>query len=116
MTICSTLSFGDGFGDVSPEKCRVMSAPVWGETLSDWAAEDGGDGRFSRAADMDSGETISHGDRGDDFEVDEGLDAQAADFLQIGVPAMPTHEDAKEQRRDDHLDEAEEDRAEELQS
>src|SRR5258707_13213175 len=70
---------------------------------------------FSRAADMDSGETGQHGDRGDDFEVDERLDAQAADSLQIGVAGDAHHEDAKEQRRDDYLDEPQKDSAEKLQ-
>ena len=70
---------------------------------------------FSCAADMDGRIADEHGKRGDDFEVDEGFDAQAADFLQVGVAGDAHDENAEEQRRDDDLDEAEKDGAEELQ-
>src|SRR5713226_9081101 len=64
---------------------------------------------------MDSGETNQHGDGGDDFKVDQRLDAEAADFLQVGVAGDAHHEDAEEERRDYHFDEAKKNRAEELQ-
>src|SRR6202030_4429375 len=70
---------------------------------------------FSSAADMDGRIADEHGERGDDFEVDERLDAETADFLQVGVAGDAHHENAEEQRRDDDLDEAQKDGAEELQ-
>src|ERR1700687_2933640 len=70
---------------------------------------------FSSAAQMNARIADEHGKGGDDFEVDEGLDAQAADFLQIGVASDADDENAEEQRGDDDFDEAEKNGSEELQ-
>src|SRR6266567_1735625 len=59
--------------------------------------------------------TDEHGDGRDDFEIDQRLDAEAADFFQIGVAGDSDNENTEEQRRDDDLDEAQENSAEELQ-
>ncbi len=90
-------------------KMSVMSCvAVCGETLSDCAAEDGGKWTPSPAR-------LICGDGRDDFEIDQRLDAEAADFFQIGVAGDSDNENTEEQRRDDDLDEAQENSAEELQ-
>ncbi len=70
---------------------------------------------FSCAADMNGRVADEHGDSRDEFEIDERLDAEAADFLEVRVAGDANNENAEEQRRDDHLDEAQKNRAEELQ-
>jgi len=61
---------------------------------------------FSCAADVDGRIADEHRERGDDFEVDEGFDAEAADFREVGVAGTAHDENAEEQLRDDDLDEA----------
>src|ERR1051325_3248257 len=58
---------------------------------------------------MDSGISNEHGDGRDHFEINEGLDAEAANLLEIRVAGNPDHKNTEEQRRDDDLDEAEKD-------
>src|SRR5712692_87955 len=70
---------------------------------------------FSCAADMNGRVADEHGDSRDQFEIDERLDAEAADFLEVRVAGDANNENAEEQRRNDHLDEAQKDGAEELQ-
>src|SRR5713226_9392951 len=70
---------------------------------------------FSGAADMNSRVTDEHGKRGNNFEIDERLDSQPADFFQIRLARDANHEDAEEQGSDDHLDEAKKNRAEQLE-
>src|SRR5258708_33008245 len=69
---------------------------------------------FSSGAQVNGRIADEHGKRGDDFEVDKGLHAETADFLQVGVAGDADDENAEEQRRDDDLDEAEKNGAEEL--
>src|SRR5712664_3134539 len=69
---------------------------------------------FSRAAQVDGRIANEHGKRGHDFEVDKRLDAQAADFLQVGVPGDADDKNAEEQWRNDDLDEPQKNGAEEL--
>ena len=70
---------------------------------------------FPCAAQVNGRIADEHSDGRDNFKVDEGLDAEAADFLEVGVASNADDEDPKEQRRDDDLDEAEKNGAEELQ-
>src|SRR5260370_6723279 len=64
---------------------------------------------------MDGRITDEHGDGRDNFEIDQRFDSKAADFFQIGVAGDSNNENTEEQRRDDDLDEAEKNGAEELQ-
>src|SRR5260370_5848141 len=70
---------------------------------------------FSGAADMNSRTTDEHRDGRDQFEIDERLDAEAADFFQIRVTGNANDKNAEKQWRDNHLDEAKKNRAEQLQ-
>src|SRR5260370_33481615 len=70
---------------------------------------------FSGAADMNSRITDEHRDGRDQFEIDERLDAEAADFFQIRVTGNANDKNAEKQWRDNHLDEAKKNRAEQLQ-
>src|SRR5258708_34236249 len=70
---------------------------------------------FSGAADMNSRITDEHRDGRDQFEIDERLDAEAADFFQIRVTGNANDKNAEKQWRDNHLDEAKKNRAGQLQ-
>src|SRR6266436_6455581 len=70
---------------------------------------------FSRAAQIDRGKSDQQRDRGNNFEIDERLDAQPPDFLQIRMPGDAHYQSPEEQRRDDHLDQPQKNRAQELQ-
>src|SRR5258708_27486032 len=70
---------------------------------------------FSGAADMNSRITDEHRDGRDQFEIDERLDAEAANFFQIRVTGNANDKNAEKQWRDNQLDEAEKNRAEQLQ-
>jgi len=48
-------------------------------------------------------------------EVHQRLDGQPADFLEIRVPGNAYHQSSKQQRRNNNLDQAQKDRAQELQ-
>src|SRR5437016_14201973 len=56
-----------------------------------------------------------HGDGGNQFEIKERFDAEPPDFFQIRVAGDPNNEDAEKEWRDNHLDETEKNRAEQLQ-
>src|SRR5437762_1219362 len=56
-----------------------------------------------------------HRDSRNQFEIDERFDAEPPDFFQIGVAGDPNNEDAEKERRDNDFDEAEKNRAEQLQ-
>src|SRR5262249_7811 len=58
---------------------------------------------------MNGGESDDHGHGRDDFEIDEGLEAEAADSCEIGMAGNSYHEDAEEQRCDDDLNQTKED-------
>ena len=64
---------------------------------------------FAGAADVDGGETDEQGDGGNDFEIDERFEAEAAYFLQVGMARNAYHEGAEEKWRDDDADQTEED-------
>src|SRR5216684_8034473 len=70
---------------------------------------------FSCAADMNGRVADEYGDSRDEFEIDERLNSQPANFFQIRVAGDANNENAEEQRRNDHLDEAQKNRTEELQ-
>ena len=61
---------------------------------------------FSGAADMNGHVADEHGNGRYDFEIDERLDSQPADFFQVRMAGDAHHEDAEQQGRDNHLDEA----------
>src|SRR5215467_3572425 len=61
---------------------------------------------------MNGGESDDHGDGRDNFEIDEGLEAEAADLSEIGMAGNSHDENAEDQRRDDDLDQTKEDIAE----
>ena len=67
---------------------------------------------FARATEVDGRQADEHSDGGDDFEVDERLDAQAADFLQVGVARDAHHQNGEKQRCDDDANQAQKDGAE----
>ena len=50
----------------------------------------------------------SERDRRHDFEIDQRLEADPADFFQIAGAGDAVHDDAEYDRRDDHLNELEE--------
>ena len=56
-----------------------------------------------------------HCKRRNDFKIDKRLDAEAPDFFQVGVAGDANYERTEEEWGDDEADQAEEDRAEELQ-
>src|ERR1700758_1700548 len=58
---------------------------------------------------MEGGESDDHGNGRDDFEIDEGLDAEAANLFEIGMAGNSYNENAEEQRRDDDLDQTKKD-------
>jgi hypothetical protein len=53
--------------------------------------------------------------RGHDLEIDERLDADAADLLEVAGPCDAVHDDAEHDGGDDHRDQLEEGVAEDLQ-
>jgi hypothetical protein len=107
------LAFGDGLGNafrknVGDELCGGVRSDV---------ERFGGGGKadaVAGAAEVDRGETDEHGEGGDEFEIDEGFEREAADFFEVGVAGDADDESAEEKRGDDDFDEAEKDRAEEL--
>ena len=70
---------------------------------------------FAGAADADCGEADQEGERRDDFEIDERLDSEAANFFEICVAGDSDYERAEEQRRNDDFDQSQENRAKKLQ-
>src|SRR5260370_31249423 len=108
------LAFGDGFGDVFRKdvgnelRCGVRR----------WFQRFGGDRgqahAFSGAADVDGGEANQQSEGADDFEINEGFYAEAANFFEVRVAGDADDERDEEQRGDDYLDETQEDGAEEL--
>ena len=70
---------------------------------------------FACAAQVDGGEANEHGDRRDHFEVDQRLDPEAPDFLEVRMARNPHHENGEKQRRDDHADQPQKNRAEHLE-
>ena len=110
------LAFGDGFGDILRKDVGDELRGGVGRNIEGLRRGGGGEmDAFSCAADMDSRIADEHRKRRDDFKVDQGFEAEAADFLQVGVAGDAHDENAEEQRRDDHLDEPEKNGAEELQ-
>src|SRR5258708_9280718 len=59
--------------------------------------------------------TDEHRDGRDQFEIDEQLDAEAANFFQIRVTGNANDKNAEEERRDDNFNETKKNRAEQLQ-
>src|ERR1700733_9676876 len=59
-------------------------------------------------AEIDGDEAYDESEGGSDFEVDETLDAHAANAFQIAVACDSGDERREDQRRDDGLDEAQE--------
>src|SRR5258708_16873359 len=59
--------------------------------------------------------TDEHRDGRDQFEIDERLDAEAANFVQIRVTGNANDKNAEEERRDDDFNETKKNRAEQLQ-
>src|SRR4029077_15329841 len=109
------LVFGDGLGDVFGED---VDDELRGGVRGGVEGFGGGGGReadtFAGAAYVDGGETDEQRDGGDDFEIDQGLEAEAAYALEIGVACDADYERAEEERGDDDADEAEGDGAEEM--
>ncbi len=70
---------------------------------------------FAGAADMNGRVTDQHRERGNNFKIDERLDAETPDFFQIRVARDANDENAEKQWRDDDFDEAKKNRAENLQ-
>jgi len=64
---------------------------VCGETFRVCAAEAAGKvNAFAGAADMNGRITDQHRERGNNFKIDQRLDAEAPDFFRSEWPAMPT--------------------------
>ena len=59
---------------------------------------------FAGAAEIYGDESDHQRQRRDDFEIDERLDAHAANFFQIGVARDAHHQRAEDQRRDNYFD------------
>src|SRR4029077_897308 len=66
-------------------------------------------------ADIDGQQTDHKRQRGEHLEVDEALDADAADSLQVAVSRNSCDEGGEDQRSDDRLDESKEDIAEDTE-
>ena len=66
-------------------------------------------------AEVDRGQADEKRDRGDHLEIDQRLDAHSPDFLQVGVPGDPHNQRPEQQRRDDRLDQPQEDHAQHAQ-
>src|SRR5258708_38073346 len=110
------LAFGDGFGDVLWKNIGDELRGGMRRKIQGFAGGGGGQAdAFARAAEVDGGQTDEHGDGGNDFEVHERLDAQAAYSLQVGVAGDAHHQNREKQRRDDDADQTEEDGAEKLE-
>ena len=60
-------------------------------------------------ADVDREQADDQGERGDDFEVDEGFQADAADAFEVSMPGDADDERGEDERGDDGLDEAKKD-------
>ena len=106
------LAFGDGFGDVFGEDVEEEVVPMGGGYVGEDFGRTGGGGEGeadSGFRDVDGGEADDEGEGGEDFEVDEALDAHAADGLHVAVSGDAGDEGGEDEGGDDGLDEAEED-------
>ena len=62
------------------------------------------DQTFAGFAEIDGGDPEEERDGSDDFEVQETLPADAADFAQVAVAGNAGDERAEDERSDDHFD------------
>src|SRR5216683_1375126 len=80
------LVLGNGFGDVFGED---VDDELCGSVRGGVERFGSGGGReadaFAGAADVDGGETDEQRDGGDDFEIDQGLEAETADALEVSM-------------------------------
>ena len=62
----------------------------------------------ARREDVRDDESDQQRERGDDLEVDDGLEADLAGFLEVAHAGDPDHHGGEDDRPDDHLDQAHE--------
>src|SRR5713101_5285017 len=89
------LGSGTSASAMAKRTLKTTICSTW-PSATDLAMFSGKMSVMSCAADVDGRIADEHRKGGDDFEVDEGLDAEAADFLQVGVPGDAHHENAEE--------------------
>src|SRR5882724_4611655 len=104
-TICSTWPSATDFAMFSGKISVMSCVAVCGETFRVCAA----------AAHMNRRISDQHRERGNNFKIDQRLDAEAPDFFQIRVARDANDENAEKQWRDDDFNEAKKNRAENLQ-
>ena len=110
------LAFGDALGEVLREDVDEEVVPVRGRRSGRPACVPGVNGEPDAGlADVDGEQADGQRERGDDLEVDERLDAHAADALEVAVAGDADDEHGEDERSDDALDEPQEDVGEEAQ-
>ena len=112
------LILGDGLGNVLGEHVEQNLLP--GLNAVDGGGFGGGELRGENDAPTCSGKVHGGGaedeaDGGDDFKVDERLKGNAADAAQMAVAGDTGGDGGKEQRGDDHANEAQEEIAEDTE-
>src|SRR6185437_11761711 len=107
------LAFGNTLRDVLRKDVDEEVVPVCG-WRSGWLCARGGVGESDAGlADVDGEQADGQRNGGNDFKVNERLDAHAADALDVAVAGDADDEHGEDERGDDALDEPQEDVGEE---
>ena len=107
------LAFGDALGEVLREDVDEEVVPVRGRRSGGLRGAGSERESDTGLADVDGEQADGQRERGDDLEVDERLDAHAADALDVAVAGDADDEHGEDERSDDALDEPKEDVGEE---
>ena len=117
-TICSISASRDRARDVLREDVEDDVLPRALAPAAATASASAGGGRLmpvAGAADRDGRPPDEQRERRDDLEIDQRLDAHAADLSQVGMAGDADDERGEQQRRDDGPDQPQEDLAEHAQ-
>ena len=109
-TTCSTAPSATDLAMFSGKMCRMVSCAL--SLLTGTVSRSGRGGQLdadSGLAEVDRRQSEEDRDGGDDLEEDDGAKSQPADLLQVGVPGDAHHQRPEDQRRDDGLDQPQED-------
>ena len=112
------LIFDDRLREIFGKHMQQEIVPVQRWRSGNRAGADCGRGSDTDTcpADIDGGETDDDRDGGDDFEVDQALQPDAANPFGIAVPGDSGDQRAQNQRRNDHRDQPQKNIAEDAQS
>ncbi len=112
------LSFRDRFRDIFREDMQQEVVPVRrrnGRERCGGSGRGGNGKTYPSLRKIDRDETDNQRERGEDFEVDERFDAHPTDGFQVAVACDSRHQRGEDERRNDGLDQAQEDVREDAQ-